>query len=315
MSKYLSIIVPVYNEAENLRLLNDKIKEALSSQDISYEVIYVDDCSNDGSYEVLQELAKSEENVTVVKFKRNFGQTAAMSAGFDYANGEIIVPIDADLQNDPQDILPMIEKYKKGYDIVSGWRKSRKDNAIRNVFSQIANKLISNLTGTNLHDSGCTLKVYNAKILKNIKLYGELHRFIPALAALDGATIVEMPVRHHPRIHGQSKYNLSRTSRVISDLLTIMFLKNYRTKPMHFFGGLALGTFLLILGSLFLLLLNAYIPIITIDYALAAIIEIIFFVFALQLICLGLVSEILMRSYYESQNKKIYTIDKTSRVE
>lgn len=315
MGKYLSIVVPVYNEVDNLKLLNDKIKEVLIPEGISYEVIYVDDCSKDGSYKVLEKLARDEDNVKVIKFKRNFGQTAAMSAGFDYAHGEIIIPLDADLQNDPQDIPAMIEKYKEGYDIVSGWRKNRQDNAIRSFFSRAANQLISKLTGVHLHDYGCSLKVYNAKFIKSLYLYGELHRFIPAIAAIQGANIVEMPVYHNARIFGESKYNLSRTSKVLLDLLTIIFLKKFITKPMHFFGNIALSVFSLILVSLFMLVINVFIHFAMIDYSVVFLWETIMIIFGLQLLGAGIVTEILIRSYYETGNKKIYNIDKTLKIE
>lgn len=315
MSKYLSIVVPVYNEVENLKLLNDSIKEVLDSLKISYEVIYIDDGSKDESYQILQKLAVAEDNIKVIKFKRNFGQTAAMSAGFDYAQGEIIIPLDADLQNDPQDIPKMIDKYKEGYDIVSGWRKNRKDTFIRSFFSRVANKLISNLTGVYLHDYGCTLKVYNAKMLKSIRLYGELHRFIPAVADIKGVNIAELPVNHNPRQYGKSKYNLSRTPKVLLDLFTIVFLRKFITKPMHFFGEIAMWIFGLIIISLLVILANAFVHFAFIDYYIVILWETILLIFGIQLLCIGIIAEILIRIYFETRNDKIYTIDKTLKIE
>ncbi|MBT3712484.1 MAG: glycosyltransferase family 2 protein, partial [Anaerolineae bacterium] len=240
---YLSLVIPVYNEEESLPLLFDAIHKALDSLPRTWEVILVDDGSSDQSLNVLKTLAeKDPEHIRVVAFRRNFGQTAAMAAGIDHASGEIIVLLDADLQNDPADIPMMLEKLDEGYDVVSGWRVKRKDTFItRTLPSRMANGLISRVTGVELHDYGCTLKVYRREVLTGFKLYGEMHRFIPVFAHSVGAKIIEVPVNHHPRRFGETKYGLNRTLKVLLDLFTVKFLLDYSAKPIYLFGGAGFG--------------------------------------------------------------------------
>ena len=252
---YLSVIAPVYNEVENLPILHQALHQALDDLGYPWEVIMVDDGSSDGSREVLESLAEKDPHyVRVVELRRNFGQTAAIAAGIDHAKGDIIVLIDADMQNDPADIPNLIKKVDEGYDVVSGWRHNRQDKFLtRKLPSRMANWLISVVTGVHLHDYGCTLKAYRSEIITDFRLYGEMHRFIPAYADSVGARITEVTVTHHPRVRGQTKYGLSRTFRVILDLFTVKFLISYAQKPIYLFGGL--GVALISVSSLTLLLL------------------------------------------------------------
>jgi len=239
----LSVVVPVFNEAPNIRPLYEEIAAALGSVVDSYEIVLVDDGSTDGSFELMRELHQADPRVVVVQFRRNFGQSAAFAAGFDHAQGEIIVTMDADLQNDPADIPMLLEKLQEGYDVVSGWRQNRKDNIIRKIPSALANQLIARTTGVKLHDTGCSLRVYRREVVENIKLYGEMHRFIPALASWVGIKLAEMPVNHRPRGQGEAKYGkfgLDRAFRVILDLMTVYFLLGFFGRPMHLFGGIGL---------------------------------------------------------------------------
>jgi len=258
-----SVVVPVMNEEENVGILYDRISEVLQSMGEPYEIIMVDDGSTDMTYSALKRLHQKDKRLKVVKFRCNFGQSAAMAAGFERARGAIVVSMDGDLQNDPQDIPAMVRKLNEGFDIVAGWRKNRKDKMlIRKVPSRIANRMIGFFTGVRLHDTGCSLKVYRAEIIHRIRLYGEMHRFIPALARIEGARIAEMVVKHHPRQFGKSKYNLTRTFRVIMDLTTLNLFIKYLTKPVHFFGmlGLAFNAVgaLALLASGFLVATGAY---------------------------------------------------------
>uniref|UniRef100_UPI002616D5FA glycosyltransferase family 2 protein n=1 Tax=Anaerolinea sp. TaxID=1872519 RepID=UPI002616D5FA len=234
----LSIVVPVYNEEENLPLLYQAIIKAVAPLNLQWELILVDDGSRDGSPQVLQTLAKQDpQHVRVVLLRRNFGQTAAIAAGIDHSSGEIVVLMDADLQNDPADIPMMLEKIREGYDVVSGWRKNRQDDLSRTLPSRLANGLISRVTGVHLHDYGCTLKAYRREVLTGFRLYGEMHRFIPVYAHSVGARILEVEVHHHPRRFGKAKYGLERTAKVILDLFTVKFLSSYSHKPIYLFGG------------------------------------------------------------------------------
>jgi glycosyltransferase involved in cell wall biosynthesis len=233
----LSIVIPVFNEEESLRELYDRLTNTVTRLKKSFEIIFVDDGSTDRSFEILREIAQLDPSAHAIRFRRNFGQTAAMSAAFDYACGEVIIPMDADLQNDPADIERLLEKLDEGYDIVSGWRVNRRDGFIfRRIPSMIANRLSAWLTGVYLHDFGCTLKAYRREVLEHVNLYGELHRFIPAFARLIGAEIAEVKVKHYPRTRGKSKYGISRTIRVVLDLITIKFLMSYSTRPIQIFG-------------------------------------------------------------------------------
>ena len=236
---YLSIVLPVYNEEENITLQYEKIIETVDQLKKSYEIIFVDDGSRDRSFEILERIAKKNKRVKVVQFRRNFGQTAAMAAGIDHSVGEVIVFMDSDLQNEPADIAHLLEKIEEGYDVVSGWRYERKDRLFsRKIPSKIANKLISKVTGVPLHDLGCSLKAYRADVLRKINLYGEMHRFIPIHTSWVGAKIIEIPVGHHPRQYGKSKYGIIRTFKVMLDLMTVKFLGSFATKPIYLYGGI-----------------------------------------------------------------------------
>jgi len=312
----LSLIVPVYNEEENLPLLFDAIQQVLRSHEYSWEVIFVDDGSLDKSLSVLESLLeKDSEHIRIVVFRRNFGQTAAISAGFDHAQGEIIILLDADLQNDPEDIPFLLAKLDEGYDLVSGWRKDRKDNRFtRTIPSNLANGLISWVTGVPLHDYGCTLKAYRREVLKGFRLYGEMHRFIPVFAHSVGARITELPVRHHPRRYGEAKYGLDRTLKVILDLFTVKFLLDYFHKPMRLFGGAGL---VLISGSgalLLYLFIRRLLENVAVLGSPLFQLGVMFFILGFQSILMGAIAELLARTYHESQAKTTYTIRKTFNI-
>ena len=305
---YLSVVVPVYNEYENIPLLYDEVVKAL--KDINdWELILVSDGSKDNSLEALKELAaKDTRHVKVIGLRRNFGQTAAIAAGIDHASGEIIVLMDADLQNDPSDIPAMLDKLNEGYDVVSGWRKYRQDTLLRTFPSKIANRLICRVTGVHLHDYGCTLKAYRREVIKGFRLYGEMHRFIPAYADSFGARIVEMPVKHHPRIHGQAKYGLERTMKVLLDLFTVKFLSSYADKPIYLFGGTGMvlsGISLIVL--LFLAIRRIFWGISVMASPLFMM-AIMVFILGFQSVLMGLIAELLFRTYHESQGKTVYHI-------
>jgi glycosyltransferase involved in cell wall biosynthesis len=308
----LSILIPVYNEEGNLPLLYEELAKALKRTGRPYEVIFVDDGSSDGSMEILLDLREKNTNIKIISFSRNFGQTAALSAGIDFSKGEIIIPMDGDLQNDPEDILPLLQKIDEGYDVVSGWRKNRKDPFVtRRLPSMIANKIISIIGGVHLHDYGCTLKAYRKDILKNIKLYGEMHRFIPIYAQWIGARFSEIPVRHFQRGSGTSKYGMSRVFKVILDLMVVKFLLSYSQKPIYIFGGLGLlmisGAILSGAYALYLKLFTGLSFILTPLPLLCALLFLLGFISILM----GFIAEILTRTYYESQGKPIYQIKET----
>ena len=247
----VSVIIPLFEEEENINPLYSQLKSTLDDLNKPYEIIFIDDGSKDNSFKVLKVLTQQDKAVKVLKFARNYGQTAALAAGFNHAQGDIFITMDADLQNDPQDIPYLLEKMQQGYDIVSGWRKKREDPLFtKKVPSWIANGLISLITGVHLHDYGCTLKAYKKEAVKNINLYGEMHRFLPALASWNGVSIAEMPVKHQTRRHGKTKYGLSRISEVILDLITVKFLLSFSTKPIQLFGGW--GFLSLFFGGIFL---------------------------------------------------------------
>jgi glycosyltransferase involved in cell wall biosynthesis len=306
----LSLIIPVFNEQENLPFLFEAIYKVMNSLTQPWEAILVDDGSQDKSLSVLQEYAqKDARHIRVISFRRNFGQTAAIAAGLDYAQGEIIVLLDADMQNDPSDIPMLLDKLDEGYDLVSGWRKSRKDNAItRNFPSMIANWLISRVTGVHLHDYGCTLKAYRRDVLEGFRLYGEMHRFIPVYANSVGAKITEMPVNHHPRKYGKAKYGLERTVKVVLDLFTVKFLVAFSSKPIYLFGGA--GGFLMVISTITMiyLLVRRLFFFVSVFGSPLFQVSAMLFTLGFQSILMGLIAELLVRTYHESQRKPTYTI-------
>jgi glycosyltransferase involved in cell wall biosynthesis len=305
----LSIVVPIYNEQDNIEELYAAITGALDGSDTEYEIIMVDDGSGDGSFAALQRIAGQDRRLKVIRLRRNFGQTAAMSAGFDAAQGEVIIPMDGDLQNDPADIPRLLEKLNEGYDVVSGWRRDRKDTFVtRKIPSKLANTLISAMTGVHLHDYGCTLKAYRREVLDGINLYGEMHRFVPALASQIGARVAELPVSHHPRRHGTSKYGISRTLRVILDLMTVKFLLAYSTKPIQLFGKWGVYTFLAGLVSGAATLYMKLFEHISMNRNPLLIMTAFLLFMGVQFIVMGLLGELNARTYFESQNKPIYVI-------
>jgi glycosyltransferase involved in cell wall biosynthesis len=309
----LSLIVPVYNEEKNLPLLIEAIQKALDPLPYTWEAILVDDGSQDGSLQVLTQLAERfQDQLRVVSFRRNFGQTAAIVAGLDYATGEIIVLLDADMQNDPADIPMLLEKLEEGYDLVSGWRKRRQDKYLtRTLPSNLANMLISRVTGVPLHDYGCTLKAYRRDALEGFRLYGEMHRFIPVFAYSVGAKITEVQVNHQPRKFGKTKYGLERTLKVILDLFTVKFLVSYSSKPIYLFGGAGL---VLIFGSSAMLI---YLGIRRVFIGISVLgspffqLAVMLLIMGFQSVLMGLIAELLVRTYYESQRKPTYSIRKT----
>jgi len=307
-SKYVSIIIPVYNEEENVPHLYERIRQVVEKQAFTYEIIFVDDGSKDNTYKQLRLVTDRDEHVQVIRFRKNFGQTAAMAAGVDQSTGEILVFMDGDLQNDPIDIPQMLAKMEEGYDVVSGWRKDRQDAHIsRKLPSRIANKLISRVTGVQLHDYGCTLKAYRYEVFQHIRLYGEMHRFIPAYAALAGASIAEVPVTHHARMFGVSKYGISRVFRVILDLTTLKFLGTFGTRPSHALGMIGLTSLALASGS----------SVVAIGRNVAAphtsrgtfwLTSLLFSGLGIMSVMMGLTAEIATRTYYESQGKRTYVV-------
>lgn len=304
----LSIIVPVFNEEASVELLHRALVPALVSLGRSYEIIFIDDGSTDRTYARLDDIATLDPAVRLLKLRRNYGQTAAMAAGFDHARGAIIVPIDGDGQNDPADIALLLEKIDQGYDVVSGWRKDRQDGWTRRIPSRVANWLIGRVTGVRLHDYGCTLKAYRAEIVADTRLYGEMHRFLPALAHMAGADIAEIPVRHHPREHGKSKYGIGRTFSVVLDLFTVKFLSAWSTKPSHVFGGC--GLLLCLLGTGFIGW-TAYEKLVNDVYVYrqpSLLVGVFLFTIGFNLILLGLLAELIVRTHHESESKPVYVV-------
>jgi glycosyltransferase involved in cell wall biosynthesis len=305
----LSVFLPVYNEQDNIDQLNERLTHALESLDRTYEVIYIDDGSTDSSMAKLRQIATGDTRVRVVSLRRNYGQTAAMSAGIDHALGKILIPMDADLQNDPADIGRLLEKLDEGYDVVSGWRKDRKDRWLtRQLPSRLANRLVARLSGVGLHDFGCSLKAYRRDALTGVKLYGEMHRFIPIYAGWAGARVTEIPVVHHPRAAGKSKYGLSRTIKVLFDLITIKFLSSYLTKPLYLFGSAGL---LCLVASFFSFAFALYYRIVEgvhLNRMPLATLSMIMFAMGVQFIFMGLLAEMVVRTYHESQDKPTYLV-------
>ncbi len=304
----LSVVVPMFDEEDNVGALYEALVLGLEELGRSFEIIVVDDGSRDDTYPRLARLAAVDERLKLVRLRRNYGQTAAMAAGFDHARGDVIIPMDGDLQNDPADIALLLEKIDEGYDVVSGWRRDRRDNFVRRLPSRIANWLIGRVTGVRLHDYGCTLKAYRAEIVHETRLYGEMHRFLPALAYMAGASITEVPVSHRKRVSGRSKYGLGRTFKVLLDLLTVKFLSVWSTKPSYVFGGS--GFILCFAGSLFVAW-TAYQRLFNGVYVYrqpSLLVGVFLFTIGLNLILLGLLAELVVRTYHESQSKPVYLV-------
>jgi glycosyltransferase involved in cell wall biosynthesis len=306
----ISIVIPIHNEEPAILPLYDRLTTVLESVSKTYEIIFVDDASTDRSFELLANLVETDGRLKVIRLRRNFGQTAALSAGFDEAQGSVVISLDGDLQHDPEDMPALLAKIDEGYDIASGWRKHRLDNAItRKIPSKIANWLMSKASGVELRDFGTTFKAYRAEILKDINLYGELHRFIPALASFYGARVAEVPIRSSARMSGGSHYGLGRTFRVLFDIITIKFLLRYFTRPMHFFGMLGLGG--VSLGGIILTYLLIYKLLgheLVLQHGPLLIAGALLFMTGLMMFCTGLLGEVLMRTYFESQGRRIYAV-------
>ena len=307
--KDVSFVIPVYNEEKNLPVLYAELIAAGDTLHGSYEIIFVDDGSTDGSFPALREIQAGDPRVKIIRLRKNFGQTAALSAGFDHARGGIIVTLDADLQNDPADAPLLVAKIGEGYDVVCGWRVRRKDKLVsRRLPSKAANAIISKVTKVKLHDYGCTLKAFRAEVIKHIKLYGEMHRFIPAIASTMGIAIAEVPVNHRPRVHGKSKYNLSKSIRVVLDLLTVKFLLSYSTRPLQIFGlfGLCAGFIGAVMGGI--LSYQRLILKQSIANRPLLLLSVLLILIGIQFITMGLLGEIMVRVYHESVEKPIYVV-------
>jgi glycosyltransferase involved in cell wall biosynthesis len=306
----ISVFLPVLDEEPNLRPLHEKLEAALAAlAPRTAEIIYVDDGSTDQSLAILRELAAQDARVRVIALRRNYGQTAAMSAGIDAARGRVLIPMDADLQNDPADIKRLLDKLDEGYDVVSGWRKNRQDKMFtRKIPSMLANRLISWIGGVPLHDYGCSLKAYRRDVIVDVRLYGEMHRFIPIYASWAGARVAELPVEHHARTMGKSKYGLSRTLKVVLDMITIKFMASYQTKPIYVFGTAGLLAFIVsILAGLYAVFLKLFHKADFVQTPLP-ILTIVMFAVGVQFILMGLLAEMLVRTYHESQAKAIYAV-------
>lgn len=305
----ISVFLPVFNEEPNLHPLHVKLDQALKTLNRSAEIVYVDDGSTDGSLKILRELALQDPRVRVVALRRNYGQTAAMAAGIDAAQGKVLIPMDADLQNDPADISRLLAKLDEGYDVVSGWRKNRKDKMVsRKIPSMLANRLISWIGGVPLHDYGCSLKAYRRESLQDVRLYGEMHRFIPIYASWAGARVTEIPVEHHARTMGKSKYGIERTLKVVFDLMTIKFMASYQTKPIYVFGSFGMLAFAIsLLAGLYAVFLKIFHRADFVQTPLP-ILTIVMFAVGIQFVLMGLLAEMLVRTYHESQAKPIYAV-------
>jgi glycosyltransferase involved in cell wall biosynthesis len=303
------VIIPVYNEEENIDALYAALQASLTSLGYPWELLLIDDGSTDSSFHKLENIASAHPEVKVIRFVRNFGQTAALAAGIDHATGEIVVPMDADLQNDPEDIRRLIAKLDEGYDVVSGWRKDRKDEFFtRLIPSWVANKLISVISGVPLHDYGCSLKAYRREVLKDVRLYGEMHRFVPIYATWEGAKVAEIPVIHHARQFGRSKYGISRTFKVVLDLMTVKFMSSYFTKPIYVFGSAGLISLAISAAAfIWMVILKLFFDTSFIKTPLPILI-VMFSMLGVQFLLMGLLAEIMMRTYHEAQDKRIYTV-------
>jgi glycosyltransferase involved in cell wall biosynthesis len=314
----LSLVIPVYNEEENLRPLAGEIRAALGSAGLDYEVLFIDDGSNDGSFACLSDLAAEDDRIVAIRFRRNYGQTAAFAAGFDHARGRIVVTLDADRQNDPADIPKLLAELDQGYDVVNGWRVNRQDDLVRRFPSRVANWLIARTSGVHLKDRGCSLRAFRAEVVRDLNLYGELHRFIPELVNFGGFTMSEVPVNHRPRVAGASKYGLSRTFRVILDLFTIHFLRKYGDRPMQLFGQW--GIILFVLGALiggYLTALKIWAGItggmegfnaMTIGDRPLLLLAVLLVILGVQFLVMGLIAELNVRTYYETQDLRVYRV-------
>lgn len=320
----LSLVIPVYNEVENLRPLTEEITQALADTTLDYEVVFIDDGSNDGSFELIQTLHTEDARVKCVRFRRNFGQTAGFAAGFNFASGRVIITLDADRQNDPADIPALLAKLQEGHDVVNGWRQNRQDPFIfRKIPSFIANRLIARSSGVKLHDRGCSLRAFRAEVVDELHLYGEMHRFIPEMVNFAGFSMAEVPVNHRPRVAGISKYGLSRTFRVVLDLMTVLFLRRYSDRPMHLLGGIgALSSLTGFLMGLYLAGLKVWAGL---SQGLQAfydtrigdrpllLLAILLIILGVQFLVMGLLAELVVRTYYESQNKPVYHVKEELR--
>jgi glycosyltransferase involved in cell wall biosynthesis len=305
---HVSVVIPVHNEAENVEPLYESLHRSLEALGRTYEIVVVDDGSRDDTYARLARIAAEDPHLRLVQLRRNYGQTAAIAAGFDHARGEVVVPMDGDLQNDPADIAHLLEKIDEGFDVVSGWRRDRQDTIGRRLPSRVANWLIGRVTGVRLHDYGCTLKAYRADVMRETRLYGEMHRFLPALAHQAGARITEIPVAHHPRVAGKSNYGIGRTFKVLLDLMTVKFLSVWSTKPSYLFGGS--GAILCLLGTAFVAW-TAYEKIFNDVYVYrqpSLIVGVFLFTIGLNLILLGLLAELIVRTHHESQRRPVYLV-------
>ena len=314
--KKVSIVIPSYNEEKNLKVLVDELDYFLKEFQYKYEVIFVDDGSKDNSFNLLKDYASGNENIKVIRLRKNYGQSAALLAGIDSSTGDVIVPLDADLQNDPGDIPKLLGLISEGYDLVSGWRKNRQDRALdRKIPSMIANKLISWVSGIKLHDYGCSLKAYKKDVLTGVRLYGELHRFLPICASWNGAKVAEIEVNHRPRVFGKSKYGLSRTYKVLLDLMVLKFLSDYSTKPIYFFGGFSficfMISFMLAAWSIYLKMFQN----IDLDGTPLLIFSAVFIIVGFQLLLMGILADLIMRTYFESQDKKTYQVKESVNFE
>lgn len=310
----ISLVIPLYNEEENVRPVCEAIHETLKNLDVTAEIILVNDGSADATGDLIDELAQQDPRIVPLHFRGNFGQTAAMQAGIEHARGDVIIPLDGDLQNDPADIPRLLEKLDEGYDVVSGWRKSRQDNSLtRKLPSAVANWLISVVSGVHLHDYGCTLKAYRRDVLEDVKLYGEMHRFIPIYCVWQGGRVTELPVAHRPRTRGKSKYGLRRIFKVVLDLFLIRFLATYHTKPLHFFGGLGLLSILLAFPVTAYALWLKFVEKLSLNRTPLPLLAVLCVILGVQFIMMGILAEIIIRVYYESQDKKPYILRKPKK--
>lgn len=311
----LSVVIPVYNEAENLLPLFEEVTDALLCLDDSWEVLFVDDGSDDATPKLLDELASKEERIKVLRFRRNFGQTAAMMAGMDHAAGQVIVVLDGDGQNDPADIPMLLEKLGQGYDVVSGWRRDRHDGWLRTKLSNLANALIARMTGVKLHDIGCSLKAYRRDVIQSVRLYGEMHRFVPIYASWWGAEVTEVPVNHRPRTRGTSNYGFERIAKVFLDLMVVQFLGRYATRPMYVFGGFGLVSWGISLCAAGLAFYRKFFDATSFIQTPLPLLSLMTFVTGVLSILMGLLAELLVRTYYESQQRVPYAIKSTRNLD